>query len=157
MTFGSRVASVYHYIERTIIIALLVMLIVVVVLSTWSFCGSLIERIVIRMGGGVAVDDAWATALHHRMGFLREVFSGFLLLLIGIELMKTVVMYLQSHVLHVEVVMTVAIIAVARHTIEMDFESANPLLLIGIGVMLLSLSLAYYFFRRSGDLDGEGH
>jgi uncharacterized membrane protein (DUF373 family) len=156
MMLGSRLSKAYDYVERTIIIALLLMLIVVVVLSTWSFCEALIERIAVRMGGGIAADEEWKALLHYRMGFLREVFSGFLLLLIGIELMKTVVMYLQSHVLHVEVVMTVAIIAVARHTIDLDFEKADPLLLIGIGVMLLSLSLGYYFFRRSGPHEG-GH
>ena len=150
MTFGSRVSKAYDYVERAIVIALLLMLIVVVVVSTFQFCASLIERIAVRIGGGIAADEHWAAMLHQRMEFLREVFSGFLLLLIGIELMKTVVMYLQSHVLHVEVVMTVAIIAVARHTIDLDFETANPLMLIGVGFMLLSLSLGYYFFRRSG-------
>jgi uncharacterized membrane protein (DUF373 family) len=156
MSLGARAAKVYDWVERVIIIALLLMLIVVVVLSTWSFCESLIGRIAVKVGGGVAADEQWGALLRHRMGFLREVFSGFLLLLIGIELMKTVVMYLQSHVLHVEVVLTVAIIAVARHTIDLDLETANPLLLIGIGVVVLSLSLGYYFFRRSIGPNGEG-
>ena len=157
MSLGSRAAKAYDYVERVIILALLLMLIVVVVLSTWSFCSSLIGRIAVVVSGGVAADEHWGAMLRHRMEFLREVFSGFLLLLIGIELMKTVVMYLQSHVLHVEVVLTVAIIAVARHTIDLDFESANPLLLIGIGFMVLSLSLGYYFFRRSVEPNGGGH
>jgi uncharacterized membrane protein (DUF373 family) len=156
MSLGSRAAKVYDWVERVIVIALLLMLIVVVVLSTWSFCESLIGRIAVKVGGGVAADEQWGALLRHRMGFLREVFSGFLLLLIGIELMKTVVMYLQSHVLHVEVVLTVAIIAVARHTIDLDLETANPLLLIGIGVVVLSLSLGYYLFRRSIGPNGEG-
>jgi uncharacterized membrane protein (DUF373 family) len=98
----------------------------------------------------MALDEAWTSELHHRMGLLREVFSGFLLLLIGIELMQTIVMYLRSHVLHVEVVLTVAIVAIARHTIDLDMEGATPLQLIGIGFLLLALSVGYYFFRRAG-------
>jgi uncharacterized membrane protein (DUF373 family) len=43
-------------------------------------------------------------ALFARMDLLREVFGGFLLLLIGLELAKTVVMYLDEQVLHWEVV-----------------------------------------------------
>ncbi len=41
------------------------------------------------------------------MPLLREVFTGFLMILIGLELMKTIVMYLDKHVVHVEVVLSV--------------------------------------------------
>lgn len=84
-----------------------------------------------------------------RLVLLLEVFSGFLVLLIGIELMKTIVIYLHSHIMHVEVVLTAAIIAIARHTIDLGIESANPTMLVGIGLILLALSVGYYYFRRA--------
>jgi len=152
-TLGSRAVKVYSIVERVIIIALLIVLILVVLMSTWTFVTMLLERILVRMGGESAVDDTWTALLHERMNFLREVFSGFLLLLIGIELMQTVVMYLRSHVLHVEVVLTVAIVAIARHTIELDVQESTPLLLIGMGVLLLALSMGYYFFRRAAAMN----
>jgi uncharacterized membrane protein (DUF373 family) len=162
MTLGSLALKLYAHVERLIVVVLLVMLIVVVLLATWTFTSMLVGRIAIKLAGGIALDDAWGLDLHHRMAMLREVFSGFLLLLIGIELMKTIVMYLHTHVLHVEVVLTVAIIAIARHTIDLDIESANPFLLMGIGLMLLALSVGYYYFRRAsveapaGDMNEPG-
>lgn len=150
MTIGRLALKIYEHVERLIIVVLLLMLIVVVLLATWTFTSMLVGLIAMKFAGGIALDGTWELDLHRRMNLLREVFSGFLLILIGIELMKTVVMYLQSHVLHVEVVLTVAIIAIARHTIDLDIEGANPFLLMGIGLMLLALSVGYYYFRRAG-------
>ena len=42
---------------------------------------------------------------------MHRVFAGFLVLLLGIELMETVRMYLTEHVIHVEIVFLVAMIA----------------------------------------------
>jgi uncharacterized membrane protein (DUF373 family) len=157
---GTRAAQVYSIVERVIIIALLMVLIVVVLFATWIFVSMLADRLLVRFSGEPMVDASWTALLHQRMDFLREVFSGFLLLLIGIELMQTVVMYLQSHVLHVEVVLTVAIVAIARHTIELDVADANPLIFLGMGILLMALSLGYYFFRRAstmGSASDSGH
>lgn len=155
MTLGPVALKIFDHVERIIVIALLVMLVVVVLVATWTFGGLLAERIAISLRGGVAYDEQWGVSFHQRMNFLREIFSGFLLLLIGIELMKTVVMYLSSHVLHVEVVLTVAMIAIARHTIDLDLEHSDPFLLMGIGVMILALSIGYYYFRRATEAGGE--
>jgi uncharacterized membrane protein (DUF373 family) len=149
LSLGSRGLKAYAIVERVIIVTLLLMLMAVVLLATWTFTSMLAGRIVARLAGEVAFDDAWMADLSHRMSFLREAFSGFLLLLIGIELMQTVVMYLRSQVLHVEVVLTVAIVAIARHTIDLDVRESSPLLLVGIGFLLLALSVGYYFFRRA--------
>jgi uncharacterized membrane protein (DUF373 family) len=149
-TLGSQALKLYGYMERLIIITLLVMLMVVVLMATWTFTSMLVGRVAVKLAGGVALDDAWLVEIHYRMALLREVFSAFLLLLIGIELMQTIVMYLNSHVLHVEVVLTVAIIAMARHTIDLNIdELTSPFQLMGMGLLLLALSMGYYFFRRA--------
>jgi hypothetical protein len=81
---------------------------------------------------------------------LHEVFGSFLLILIGLELMKTVVMYLDRHELHVEVVFTVAMIAIARHAIDLNLAQTPPLLLVGMAALIEGLSLGYYIFQKSG-------
>jgi hypothetical protein len=48
-------------------------------------------------------------------------------------------------------------VAIARHTIDLDMKEASPLLLIGIGFLLLALSLGYYFFRRATGEGASGH
>jgi uncharacterized membrane protein (DUF373 family) len=86
------------------------------------------------------------------MPLLHEVFSGFLMILIGLELMKTIVMYFDKHLVHVEVVLSVAMIAIARHVIDMDLDTAPSLSLIGTGVIVLALAVGYYYFKKAGAL-----
>ena len=71
-------------------------------------------------------------------------------LLIGIELMKTVMMYLDEHVIQVEFVLTVAIIAIAWHAIDINYPETSPLSIIATGVVVLSLTFGYYFFKKAG-------
>jgi uncharacterized membrane protein (DUF373 family) len=86
---------------------------------------------------------------------LHDAFTGLLMILIGLELIKTVVMYLDRQVVHVEVVLTVAMIAVARHVIDMDLNTAEPINLIGTGVVVLALSLSYFWFRKARTLKSD--
>ena len=76
-------------------------------------------------------------------------FAGFLMILIGLELMKTIVMYLDEHIIHVEVVLSVAMIAIARHAIDVDYKTAPPLSMIATGVIIIALAAGYYFFKKA--------
>lgn len=82
---------------------------------------------------------------------LHEVFAGFLTLLTGLELMKTIAMYLEEHVIHVEVVLTVAMIAIAiaGHAMDVDYKTAPPLSLIGIAAIITALAVGFYYFKKA--------
>ena len=137
----------YTWFERAVAIVLVATLMIVL---TWS-CFFFVRTIFAEMWGvftGRAAQVEVAPMLE-RMDLLREVFGGFLLLLIGLELMKTVVMYLDEHILHWEVVFPVARIAVARHTLEIDLLHTPPLAMVGIGVVVVALAAGYFLLRRS--------
>ena len=53
--------------------------------------------------------------------------------LIGLELMSTIAMYIDEHVIHVEVTLSVAMIAIASHDVDIYFTKVPPLAMIGIG------------------------
>jgi len=135
--------------ENFLVLVLLITLMVVVLIATagliWMIVLTSIERI--QMG---------SSDYHFTMPLLHEVFTGFLMILIGLELMKTIVMYLDKHIVHVEVVLSVALIAIARHVIDMDLKSSPPLNLIGTGVIIFALAIGYFYFKRSSALDKEG-
>ncbi len=78
-----------------------------------------------------------------------EIFGFFLMILIAIELLETIRAYVRDRVVHIEVVLTVALIAIARKVIILDFDQLTGLTLIGIGVIILSTAGAYYLLRRS--------
>jgi uncharacterized membrane protein (DUF373 family) len=79
---------------------------------------------------------------------LLEIFGMFLLVLIGIELLESIRTYLDQKLIHVEVVMTVALIAIARKVIILDVKELDGLKLIGIGVIIIALAGGYIFIKR---------
>lgn len=82
---------------------------------------------------------------------LLSIFGFFLLILIGIELLETFRIYLQENVINVQVVFLVAIIAIARKIIILDFDKTQDLTLIGLGFIMISLASAYYLVKKSQD------
>ena len=79
---------------------------------------------------------------------LLEIFGMFLLVLIGIELLESIRMYLDHKLVHVEVVMTVAMIAIARKVIILDVKDLDGLKLIGIGLIIIALAGGYVYIKR---------
>lgn len=80
---------------------------------------------------------------------LFRIFSFFFIILIGFELVETVEMYFKDNVIHAEVVLLVAVIAVSRKVILLDLEKYEPLAIIGLGIIILSLGGCYWFIKQS--------
>ena len=88
-----------------------------------------------------------------------ELFGFFLMVLIAMELLATLRSYLYERVVHVEVVLEVALIAVAQKVIILDTARAGGLTLIGLAGLLLALAAASWAVRtvrrRGGSPDGQ--
>jgi len=78
---------------------------------------------------------------------LLNVLGFFMMVLIGLELLESIKNYLTETSLHVEVVLLVAMIAVARKVIILDVKEMDPLLLFGTAALLLGLSGAYLMLK----------
>jgi uncharacterized membrane protein (DUF373 family) len=79
-----------------------------------------------------------------------ELFGVFLLVLIGIELLDTIKVYLRQNQVHVEVVILVAIIALARKIVVLEIEELPGEKIIGLGILIISLSVAYFLIKKAG-------
>lgn len=79
---------------------------------------------------------------------LMDLFGVFLLVLIGIELLDTIKVYLKQNQAHVEVLVLVAIIALAREIVILKVEVLDGETIIGIGVLIIALSIAYYLIKK---------
>jgi uncharacterized membrane protein (DUF373 family) len=79
---------------------------------------------------------------------LLELFGFFLLILIGVELLETIKAYLKKKVIHSEVVLDVALIAIARKVIILDLNKYDSVVIIGIAALILCISIAYYIVKR---------
>lgn len=80
---------------------------------------------------------------------LLDIFGHFLLILIGIELLETFSIYLHERAINVQVVLLVAMIALARKVIILDAKELQSLTLIGIGFIILALAAGYYLVKKS--------
>lgn len=149
----SLLLRVYEVVERTIIVVLLIVLMVIVLWSAGVLAVEFLGEIIGRFRGG-PIDRTDMTSFLERFRLLHDVFGGFLLILIGVELMKTIVIYLSKHEMHVDVVFTVAIIAIARHSIDLDLAHLEAAQLVGMGVLVVALAIGYYFFRKAAALPG---
>src|SRR5262249_33937411 len=58
--------------------------------------------------------------LHH---LLQRGFGGVLLVLLGLELLDTLKTYFSEHRIRAEVILVVALIAVGRHIVQLNFDS----------------------------------
>jgi uncharacterized membrane protein (DUF373 family) len=88
---------------------------------------------------------------------LLDIFGLFMLVLIGIELLETIMKtYLTQGQPHYEVVLSVAIIAIARKVIILDFKVVGNETLIGIALIILALTAGYYLMKKVRS-DGESN
>lgn len=108
---------------------------------------------------GVILVEALITDFSYRLDNyeILNIFGFFLLILIGLELMETIKVYLTRNEIHFEIIILLAIIAVARKIILLDpfadaMTSFDALTLIGLGVIVISLGGCYYLVRKAGFL-----
>lgn len=126
-----------HIIERIIVTALIVMMTVVLLLTT------------VDLGWLLIQDILTAPILLLDVEELLDIFGFFLLVLIGVELLETIKAYFDDHVVHVEVVLEVAMIAIARKVITLEVKELPSLTLIGISAIIVALAVAFYFVKRT--------
>ena len=80
---------------------------------------------------------------------LQNVFGGVLLVLLGLELIDTLKVYFAEHTIRTEVILIVAMIAVGRHIIQIDYHHTGGLELIGIATIMVALAVSYFLVKRS--------
>ncbi len=121
--------------ERVINVTLLLMLALVVVLAT------------IDLGWIIVKDMLTPPVILLDSEELLELFGAFLLVMIGLELLNTIKIYITEKTVHVEVVLTVGIIAIARKVVVLEPEMLDGTTLLGIAAVIFALTVGYYFVR----------
>lgn len=122
--------------ERFVIMGLIGMMVIVVILSTIELCWIIIKDIVSQPVFLLEIDE------------LMEIFGFFLLVLIGIELLETIKAYMIQGVVHVEIVLEVALIAIARKIIILDIAKYDGLKLLSLAALILTVSIGFFILKR---------
>jgi uncharacterized membrane protein (DUF373 family) len=123
--------------ERYIILGLLGMMIVVVFLGTLELAVVIVKEM---LKPPIILLD---------INEMLTVFGFFLTILIGLELIETMKVYLSEELFHVEIIFSVAIIAITRKIIILDVKKLEPLTLLGIAAIVLALAFGYYALKKA--------
>lgn len=121
--------------ERAINASLLVMLALVVLLAT------------VDLGWIILKDILTPPVFLLDVSELIELFGAFLMVMIGLELLDTIKIYITQQSIHVEVVLLVGIIAIARKVVILEPKEMDALTLIGIAAIIFSLTVGYYLVK----------
>ena len=124
--------------ETFVIKALMVMMAIVLGLATLDLGWLIIKDIIKPPFFLLEVND------------LLDIFGLFMLVVIGIELLESIMKtYITQGQPHYEVVLSVAIIAISRKVIILDLKEIDGLSLIGIASIIIALTIGYFLMKRS--------
>ena len=128
--------------EKVMIQALMVMMAIVLGLSTLDLGWLIIKDIIEPPLFLLSINQ------------LLEIFGFFMLVVIGIELLETIMKtYITQGQPHYEVVISVAIIAISRKVIILDLKEVDALSLIGIASIIVALTVGYFLMKKSQSRD----
>lgn len=76
-------------------------------------------------------------------------FGAFMAVLIAIEIFVNICIYLREDVIHVQIVMATALMAIARKIIILDFSKISPEYVWAVAGVVFSMSIGYFLVLHS--------
>jgi uncharacterized membrane protein (DUF373 family) len=131
---SEKVVGFVKHFERVIAFALVVLLMIVVTLAAVELGGLLYKDIFVSR----------ATLLDVEQTF--ELYGSFLLVFVGLELLTSLKAYVRHGSVHVEVVLEVALVALAQKVILLNPRS-SPLSQLALAALILALAGAFWWVR----------
>jgi uncharacterized membrane protein (DUF373 family) len=75
---------------------------------------------------------------------ILAIFGAFLAVLIAIEIFQNITIYLKEEVIHVQIVVATALMAISRKIIILDFEKVAPEYVFASAAVILALGITYW-------------
>jgi uncharacterized membrane protein (DUF373 family) len=123
--------------QKFIIVLLLLIMSVILVVATFDLAIYIFKNLFQQNIDKFSLDN------------LGELFGIFLVILIGVELLQAVKAFLEEEIVHVEIVVLVAIIAIARKVIVWEFKDLSAIETFGLSAMMLVLAITYYLIKHT--------
>lgn len=131
--------KILKYFERAVIWCLVIMLAVVIFFSLLQVAFGLVGTLFFHPETLFDVDD------------LFSMLSSIFMVLIAMELFETVKMYIQKKGIYVELIIDVAIIALARKIIIFDYSPNNISILYGVAAAMIALGCVRYICKKTSN------
>jgi uncharacterized membrane protein (DUF373 family) len=135
--------QIFNRFERGVYTIILVLLIVLIALSVISLVYAMVVTI-------LSPPILLLTSTE-----LLDIFGVFMLVLLALEFFESIKIFLRDNVIKFELVIVIAITAISRKIILIDYNATSDLHLIGLGVLVFSLAAGYYLLRRANTGAGD--
>ncbi len=129
--------KIFKTFEKVIVFALLGLMMLAVLVSTVELVVILFWQLIKPPAFLLSIEE------------MLEVFGFFLMILIGLELLESIKVYLEEDRVHAEVVFLVAIVAVSRKVIILDYKVIAPEMLYGMSTLIVALGIGYFLVQRA--------
>lgn len=128
-------------IKRWMVFAVLLILVVVVAASIVELTIILYHDITHNPDNSIFLDS----------GELLRIFGFAFMVIIGFELIEAIEVYFRENIIHAEVVILIAVIAMSRKVILLDLSEYDPVAVIGLSMILLALGGSYLAIKKASD------
>lgn len=81
---------------------------------------------------------------------ILELFGAFLAVLIAIEIFVNITVYLRSDVIHVNIVLATALMAIARKVIILDYDDTDAAYVYATAAVVVAMAVAYWLVAMRG-------
>ncbi len=105
--------------------------------------------LIVLFATGVRADLGSIGSIGALQTAVQNVFAGVLLLMLGLELLETLKSYFRESQVRIEVILIVALIALARHVMLLDITQTSGAVLLGAAALTLALAASYKLVRGS--------
>ena len=141
MNPASRIEKTVSAFELITVAALQLLMVVLILVSSGMLFVLAFEGMRTRVGQIATVGEL--------LELVQRSIAGILAVVLGLEVLETLRAYFRDHYVRLDVILTVAIIAVSRHLVQVDFEHAPPLTLLALSSVIVSLTVGYFLVKKA--------
>ena len=138
-----RLIRALHYVIRQAVRILAILMVLVIFWGIGDVAWVLYKRLLEPPVFLLNISDIFAT------------FSAFLAVLIAIEIFENITLYLRDDIIHVNLVIATALMAIARKVIVFDYKELQPEYIWATAAVVLALGITYYLVARRSDSPGQ--
>ncbi|MGK0441409.1 MAG: uncharacterized membrane protein (DUF373 family) [Pseudohongiellaceae bacterium] len=135
----NKILSITSIVKKWMTVIVLILMMLIVLASVIELAVVLFQEFTDETSGILLLD----------IDEFFRIFGFVFIILIGFELLDSVEMYFRKNIIHAEVVILIAVIAVTRKVILLDLEKYDPIAIIGLSLIILALGGCYYLIKVS--------
>lgn len=143
---GSRFTHIIHVASATVLKLMVIVMTLSLILGSINLCCNLVKSVINPPSPGML-----------NVTELYSIFKLVLIIVVGYELIKSILIILESDTIPARTILSIALIAIANKVITLDISHVDPIILFGLAGLVVCFGAAVFFIyqteaKEKGDL-----